>query len=212
MAELQLGYAEVKSPITGTVLSAPTSKGNIGHTEQPIAIVADLANLVVKLDVSEKYFTLFTQNKEKLFAYVKNTDGDANITRALVDSMSPYIQAQTKTFEVTFKLEEQAHSYNPGMFVEVDIVYDEYNDVFSLPLSVLKIDKSFYTFLQDENNAQENTMEGLVTWHNNSITVSDNNYFVVPPELQSEYFVISGQSTIFDGQRVRASIVQTIGQ
>ncbi|MGI5172342.1 efflux RND transporter periplasmic adaptor subunit [Treponema sp. OMZ 840] len=196
LALLQLEHTDIKAPISGTILNAPLSKGSLGNPQQPIALIADLNNLVVRLDIPEKYFNLFTGTQKNLIVYISKSKTAYNgkiRPNAQTDTVSPYIQANTKTFRTVFTLNEDMHDFMPGMFVYVHIIYDIKENVAALPLEVLKTDGSFYTY-SPENNT--------VSKHSLPITIKNDEYFMIPEELKHGWFVLSGQYNIFDGQTV----------
>lgn len=203
LAMLQLNHADIRSPVSGTVLNAPLSKGSTASPEQPAAVIADLRTLIVRVHVPEKYFGLFTENPENLSVYVERGLSAERLkngeilqpvrARATADTISPYIQADTKTFEAVFKLSEHTELFKPGMFTEVHIVYGEYKDVPALPLAVLKNDGSCYTY---------DPVSKSVSVRNFPVSVKDNEHFMVPEEFSREWFVLSGGYRVFDGQTV----------
>lgn len=197
LAILQMSYTEVTSPSTGTVLMAPLAKGSIGSTQQPLAIIADLSKQVVRLNVPEKYFDLFNQDKTKISAIIKRPglDGFSEDTSsvATIDTISPYIQPESKTFQVVFNLTNNLDLFRPGMYVDVIVNYAEYKNVPTLPLEVLKVDGSCYVY-NEENQSVE--------YKNFSTQIRDEKYFMIPEELANENFVINGQGFVFDGQKV----------
>ena len=197
LARIQLKQTEIHAPVSGTILKAPLAKGNTANPQQPAAVIADLSTLIVRVHVPEKYFALFSENPKKLSVYAERPkDGESSKpirAKAAIDTISPYIQADTKTFEAVFKLSEHTELFKPGMFIEVHIVYGEYKDVPSLPLEVLKNDGSCYTY---------NPATKSVTVRNFPVSVKDNLHFMVPEELAREWFVLSGSYRVFDGQSV----------
>ena len=197
LAILQMSYTEVTSPSTGTVLMAPLAKGSIGSTQQPLAIIADLSKQVVRLNVPEKYFDLFNQDKTKISAIIKRPglDGFSEDTSsvATIDTISPYIQPESKTFQVVFNLTNNLDLFRPGMYVDVIVNYAEYKNVPTLPLEVLKVDGSCYTYNEENQTVQYRSF---------STQIRDEKYFMIPEELANENFVINGQGFIFDGQKV----------
>jgi len=58
-------------PVAGTLLSIPSAAGNIASSSQPVAIMADLSQLVVKLHVPERYFDIISENAEHLSASIE---------------------------------------------------------------------------------------------------------------------------------------------
>ena len=198
LAILQMSYTEVTSPSTGTVLMAPLAKGSIGSTQQPAAIIADLSKQVVRLNVPEKYFDLFNQDKSKINAIIKRPGlegfSEDTICLAEIDTISPYIQPESKTFQVVFNLTNNLDLFRPGMYVDVIVNYAEYKNVPTLPLEVLKVDGSCYIY-----NEENSTVEHV----NFPTEVRDEKYFLIPTEFSNKDFVINGQGFVFDGQKVK---------
>ena len=203
LAKLQLGYTEVCSPISGTVLVADQAVGDIGNQQSPVAIVADLNNLVVRLKVPEKYFDLFVSEKENLSVKItrpaeKNLFEDA-VSPAIIENIAPYVSPQNKTFEVVCRLTQNSERFKPGMFVKVQIAYKTYENVPVIPLNAKKMDGSFY--LYDE---ETQTVHFQMPDEKTSISsVNDGINFIVDEQFADSYFVIDGQNFVFDGQKVR---------
>ena len=203
LAKLQLGYTEVCSPISGTVLVADQAVGDIGNQQSPVAIVADLNNLVVRLKVPEKYFDLFVSEKENLSVKItrpaeKNLFEDA-VSPAIIENIAPYVSPQNKTFEVVCRLTQNSERFKPGMFGKVQIAYKTYENVPVIPLNAKKMDGSFY--LYDEENQ---TVHFYMPDEKTSISsVNDGINFIVDEQFADSYFVIDGQNFVFDGQKVR---------
>lgn len=203
LAKLQLGYTEVCSPISGTVLVADQAVGDIGNQQSPVAIVADLNNLVVRLKVPEKYFDLFVSEKENLSVKItrpaeKNLFEDA-VSPAIIENIAPYVSPQNKTFEVVCRLTQNSERFKPGMFVKVQIAYKTYENVPVIPLNAKKMDGSFYIY--DE---ESQTVHFQMPDKQTSISsVNDGINFIVDEQFADSYFVIDGQNFVFDGQKVR---------
>lgn len=217
LAELQLGYATVTSPIQGTVLAAPMTEGSVANPQQPVAIVANLSDLVVRLNVPEKYFEQITLQKDNLKALISRPE-EQGITQkesafATVDTVAPYVDATSKTFEVVLKLTDVPETFKPGMYAKVDIIFSSYQQVPALPVSVLKLDGSCYVFSPDsygkpEIESNDKKIYGVVKHFLVEDVISDGKWFIVPEELSDNLFVVQGQNSIFDGQPVSATIAE----
>ena len=218
LAVLQLGYASVSSPVAGTVLAAPLSAGSVASSPQPVAVVADLSDLVVRLQVPEKYFTLFFQYRHQLKAQIIlpqdevriGVSQEEKVAQGRLDTMAPYIDGASKTFETVFQLEEGAQWFTPGMFVRVKIVFNSLENVLLLPITARKMDGNLY-FLEATDEAKadsEAALRGRIgSWnHHNSLT--DNQWIMVPEEFRTTLFVVEGQETVLAGQEVQASVVE----
>ena len=206
LAELQLGYALVTAPVDGTVIAAPNAVGSVAGAPNPVAIVADLDDLVVKLAVPEKYYPIFVNNKESIQARVVRPDydnlGGNNTCEAVIDTIAPYIDGASKTFEIIFKLENVPMDFKPGMFVQVQISFNSHENVPLIPLKALTSDGTIYTF-HNKGNGQ-----GLITGGVESVTldnvVTDKTWLMIPKELANNMFVVKGQSNILSGMQVNA--------
>ena len=198
LAKLQVDYTNVKASVSGTVLMADLAIGSIATQTQPVAVIADLDNQVVRLNVPEKYFDLFTLEKDNLLVSVirpaeENMYEDA-VTTATIQNIAPYISPQSKTFQVVCKLDNPGKRFRPGMFVNVKITYKNYVDVPVLPIQAQKIDGSLYIYHPETQ---------VVEYISPSEYATDNQFFIVPEKYKDSYFVVDGQHSLFDGQKVR---------
>ena len=198
LAKLQVDYTEVRAPVDGTILIADQAVGGVGTQTQPVAVLADLKNQVVRLKVPEKYFDLFNLERESLAVTVtrpaeENMYEDA-VTTATIENIAPYVSPDSKNFIVVCRLDEPGERFRPGMFVKVQVAYKTYNDVPLISLKARKMDGSFYVF--DETNSTVKFVEG-------QSFPNDEKDFIVPEEYRNSYIVMDGQNFVFDGQKVR---------
>ena len=198
LAMLQVDYTEVRAPVAGTILIADQAVGDIGSQTQPVAVLADLSNQVVRLKVPEKYFDLFTLERENLAVKVtrpaeKNMYEDA-VTTATIENIAPYVSPQSKNFVVVCHLDEPGERFRPGMFVKVQVAYKTYENVPLVSLKARKMDGSFYIY--DESDGTARFVEG-------QDFPNDGENFIVPEIYRDSYIVMDGQNFVFDGQKVR---------
>ncbi|MCQ2575744.1 MAG: efflux RND transporter periplasmic adaptor subunit [Treponema sp.] len=198
LANLQMNYTEVRAPVSGTVLIANQAVGGIGSTGTPMVVLADLTEQVVRLKVPEKYFDLFTLEKDKLEVKItrpaeKGMYEDA-VTTATIENIAPYVSPESKNFEVVCRLDEPGERFRPGMFVKVLVAYRTFTDVPVLPLKAKKLDGSFYLYHPEQESVEFVMPEN---------SVSDGENFIVDEKYADSWFVIDGQNFVFDGQKVR---------
>lgn len=204
LAVLQLGYASVSSPVAGTILAAPLSAGSVAAAPQPVAVVADLSDLVVRLHVPEKYFSLFTQNRHQLRATVIRPESEVSAA-AVLDTIAPYIDGASKTFETVFKLEGSPRDFSPGMFIRVEVVFASHQNVPLLPVTALTKEGGLYRFEAEEPLVEEGTADGVARLVSLGAPLSDSRWIVVPEEYSEEAFVVAGQGNVLSGQPVVGS-------
>lgn len=198
LANLQMNYTEVRAPVDGTILMANQAVGSIGNTGTPVAILADLSEQVVRLKVPEKYFDLFTLERDNLKVVItrpaeKGMYEDA-VTEAEIENIAQYVSPESKNFEVVCKLMEPGDRFRPGMFVKVQVAYRTYENVPVLPVKTKKLDGSFYLY-----NEENETVSFVMP----EATPSDGEYFIVDDQFADEWFVVDGQNFVFDGQKVK---------
>ncbi len=192
LAKVQLGYATVTAPKSGTILMADSAEGSIGTSTNPLFVIADLNSLQINLNVPEKYFDLINQNKDTIKAIVTRDGASAE---AKLDTIAPYVSPESKTFKVTLRLEGDVSMFRPGMYVDIDMVYNTYENALVLDQKTRNTDGSAYWY-----DPQTQTARYVVL----DVIAADNTRFVIDEKWASTLFIVDGQGTVLDGQRVNA--------
>lgn len=190
LANLQLSYADVKAPASGTVVMSKGSVGSVASNTDYLAIIADMDNLIVNLSVSASYYDIIMDNLENLEITV--TDNERNISSsASVVSVAPYIDPLSRSFNLRIKLDDPL-SFTLGSAVSVRLVYQRVGNVLTLPSSVLRLDGSLY-YVED---GHARYMEYTPLYENDELISA-------PAGMDDALFVIEGQNNLFDAQSVR---------
>ena len=190
LAMLQLGYANITAPVSGTILIADGAEGSVAVNTTYLFVIADLDKLEVNLNVPENYYSIISANIDNLVGKVTK-DGQTSFCE--VDSVAPYISPTSKTFEVKLKLTDNPSAFKPGMFVKVELIYNTMEDVYVLPTSVANTDGSVYTYDPQTGTAVYTELE---------MEHTDGKVFAVDGSCADMYFICEGQSMVLDGQRV----------
>ncbi len=193
LASLQLGYSTVLAPVTGTILTKNSSVGSLTGGQQPLAVMADLSSLVVKVEVPEMYYERFWNNPDDLRIEITSSKWDTPIEAVLLH-IDPFIQSESKTFTVEARLENGEELVRPGMAVAVSITYQEQEGVYRMDQSIRKSDGSWYIYHPETDCAEYVRMP---------VELEDEEFFKVPEAYQTSYFVVDGQHVLFDNQKVR---------
>ncbi len=192
LALLQKSYATVRSKSSGTVITTMSAKGSTAAQGQPLAVVADLNSLIVNLKIPEKYYSIIERNKADVTVLVRRPESD-EVCSALVGPVDPYVNPQSKTFNMECRLENAADVlFRPGMFVKVSLVYDTHQQVPAMPQSIRKTDGSFYV-LEDGKAVHCSLVP----------EIEDSEFFMIGQEFLEKDFIVEGQNSVFDGQTVR---------
>ena len=116
-------------------------------------------------------------------------NGEVSSSASLV-SIAPYINPTTKTFTVKVRIDDPS-LFTIGMYVKVNIAYASYDDVMTLPQSVRKADGSLY-YVED----------GCARYIAPFQSVEDDEYFMVPSGYEDKKFIVEGQNSVLDGEKV----------
>lgn len=133
IANLELSYADVKSPIDGVVASVPPKAGNFIQINTPIVRVVDISVLEATLNVPERELATMTTGLPVSLA-VDALPGKA--FRGVVERISPVVDAGSGTFRVIARFESDG-VLQAGMFGRISIDYDQRADALVVPRNAL---------------------------------------------------------------------------
>jgi membrane fusion protein (multidrug efflux system) len=193
LANLQLGYTTVKAPVTGTILMKKSSVGSLTGGQQPLAVMADLSTLVVKVEVPETYYEKFWNSIDVLHIGITNPSWNSPIN-ATLSHIDPFVKSESKTFTLEALLDNGEELVRPGMAVAVSITYQKQEGAYRMGQSIRKSDGSWYVYHPETNR---------VEYVRVPIQLEDEEFFKVPEAYQESYFVVDGQHILFDNQEVR---------
>ncbi len=195
LAQLQLDYASVTAHASGTILKTVSSQGSTAVKGTPIALIADISNLVVNLDLGEKYYALFTgENRDSIKITVTKPAGtysDEAVTTATIKAVSPYIDSSSRTFKLYLKL-DNPEEFRPGMYVKVSITVES-KEGWSIERKALKLDGSAYYVDEKTMTAQYIDL---------SDAFMNEDYVLLPEGYEDKAFILKGQSSLFSGENV----------
>jgi len=177
LAELQVSYTNVTAKTSGTILKTVASQGSTASKGTPIAIIADLSDLTVDLNLGEQYFALFSQayNNGNTSNYKITVTRPASqysqevSTTASIKAVSPYVDATSRNFKIYLKLDDPTF-FNPGMYVKVTIAIETQTG-YSIERKAMKLDGGAY-YVQVSND--NTTGIGSNTSTDNSSGSGDN--------------------------------------
>ena len=222
LAQLQLSYTNVKAKTSGTILKTLASQGGTAAKGSPIAVIANLEDLTVNLNLGEQYFGLFSNSSDTTNASTGNTKNDTSsgtasdytitVTRpagqysqetsttATIKAVSPYVDSSSHNFKLYLKLDDP-RAFNPGMYVKVTIAVETQTG-YSIERKAMKLDGSAYYVQKTNDTAADAKNECTAKSIGLSDAFATSEYVIVPDEYKDEMFIIKGQNDIFAGQPV----------
>lgn len=155
LAELDLKETTVKAPISGYIAERNAKVGNLTESFQRARMfhIVEQKQLYGIVHLPEKELAkVHEQQQAKLSLSALN---DQQIT-ALVERISPVIDAKTGTFKVTLRVPNEDNHLKAGMFADVKLNYDTHNNAILLPRrALLSIDNNQNVFVIKEGKASK---------------------------------------------------------
>ncbi|GAB1431679.1 efflux RND transporter periplasmic adaptor subunit [Spirochaetota bacterium] len=188
LARLQLDYATVRSPVDGVVLMKHLSAGSIAAPERPLVTIGDLKDLIVRARVPERYYENFSGNNRPSRITISRPGGKEY--PGTVRSVSPFVSAETKNFEVSVALNGNSEALRPGMFVAVEFELVRWPNAYSLPFEALGGGKLWWV--------EDGKANSLVFVPEKSSELA----FAVPAEWSDRDFIVEGQYFAREGSAV----------
>lgn len=182
------GYADVKAPLSGVVLTTLVKNGDMVEAGTPVAIIGDLNDLCVNVNVPEKYIADIKVG-QKAFVTHKNTKLQK---RGEVVLIEPYVNPISKTFKVKVQLDEGSEPWAiPGSAVDCSIVKSVYENAYTVPRSCLSGSDRLYI-----------VKNGMAVCLPETEFIGDENDVIVPSGEETSMFIIRGQNKVFSEETV----------
>lgn len=143
---------QVTAPAAGTILSTPPAVGSIITSEKRIVVMGNLSDLQIVSYVPERYYARL---KAGLKAVVKVEAFADRQFDAKVKEISPVIDEESRTCEVILSPAEKNPKIVAGMFAEVAIILESFENLYSVPEDcVLTKDGENFVYKVNENAAE----------------------------------------------------------
>ncbi len=136
----QYKVRNIVSTVSGTVLSVDAYVGQNVSSTTTVASVGNPSDLILKLNVPEKYLSTFSLGSE---AYFTTAAWPEKEFAATVSFIGNSVSTATRTVEVELTINEKDDRLMEGMFVKTRLVVEKQEDVFTVPT------QSISTYLSD---------------------------------------------------------------
>jgi RND family efflux transporter MFP subunit len=130
LAQLQVKYSQIRAPINGVISDRMIKVGNMISTDQEVFHITDFDPLLAVLNVPEHEMNKLQKGQSALIQ-VDAVSGETFEGRVL--RISPTVNPETGTFEVTVSIKDESRQLKPGMFGRVRIVYDTRQNALMVP-------------------------------------------------------------------------------
>jgi membrane fusion protein (multidrug efflux system) len=121
LANLDLQYTSIRSPINGVIAQRLIKRGNMILTNQAVFRVTGLNPLQAVLYVPEHQMGKMQVGQT---AHLRVDAVPDNVCTGRIERISPVVDPSTGTMKVTIEIDNAEHRLKPGMFTRIDVVYD----------------------------------------------------------------------------------------
>jgi membrane fusion protein (multidrug efflux system) len=192
-AERELGYTEVRAPISGTVTQRMVNLGDQVQIGDHLFEIIDFDSMGARIFVPEKHLGQLRQGLGARLS-AQATGGDDY--RGNVSRIAPIVDPKSGTVKVTIDVGGQ-QGLRPGMYVDVDLITATRANTVLVPKRavIYDNDQMFVFRLGDEKRVERIFIEAQL---------SDRNYVEPLEGLDAgDRIVVAGQAGLKDGALVR---------
>jgi len=192
LAELELGYTEIRAPIDGVVSQRFVKLGNTIEVNTPTFQITSLEPLVSYLHVPEREYRRIGigQNASIAVDALQGVRFEGTVVR-----VSPVVDPLTGTFKITIEVSDPSRRLKPGMFGRISIVYDKRENALKIPRSAIVQEAGEPSiFVIDDDTAHRRVV------HTGYVEAGQ--IEIVDGLSDGEQFVLVGQTGLREGSKV----------
>lgn len=201
-AELNLKHAQITAPFSGRIANLKTVEGEWVNAGTELFTLVDISKVKVEVDVLESEIGLVKEGRK---AAVRLSAYPDKVFEGEVTTISPIVDPEKKTCRVTIILDNPEEKLKPGMFAQVRIESQIFEDRLILPKDAVLI--------RDQRKLVFVVKDGLAKWSYVETGLSNENYVEILKGVQEGDSVItSGHYTLTHDAPVRVVQGKTVGE
>ena len=167
-AELDLGYTDIYSPITGRIGKATINEGNVVNPNSgTLVTVAQQDPIYVEIALSDKLLVdirrraMQLEENEKVIARLTLSDGKTYPYDGEFDFIDPMVSTETDTVTVRSVFKNPEGLLLPGQYVRVQIEPKNIPKVLAIPQSAVQRDKDgfFVMIVNDQQQVEQRRVD-----------------------------------------------------
>lgn len=193
LAQLNLGYTEIRAPIAGVVSARHIKVGNTINVNDRTFQITDLDPLIAEVHVPEREFAKL--RPEQAATIGVDALAGTNFVGS-VQRISPTLDPATGTFKVTIEVRDPRRELKPGMFARVGIVLERRSAALRIPRgAIVEAEGSPTVFVAKGDKAEQRSIKTGLT---NAGLIE-----VVDGLTGDERIVVVGQNGLKSGSAIR---------
>lgn len=195
LAKENLEYTDILAPISGVVSEKSIS---IGENVGPGAVLFTIVNtdiMYADSGVSEKDIAKIKEGQRVL---IKIDSLGKKIMEGKVETISPVINEQSKTYPIKVLIENTDNELKGGMFATIEIVVDSHKNALSVPKdAVFNENGDHYVFIEEGGKAEKRLVKLGFT--------KDDYYEILEGVQRGEKVIKSFNDKLKDGSSIKAN-------
>ncbi len=200
LAELDLKETQIVAPISGYIAKRYVKQGNLveQYERKTLFHIVDHQVLEGTVNLPEQELSKLQVNQQAKLKFTARPDQEVD---AYVIRISPIVDANTGTFAITLRVNNEQNHLKAGMFANVKLVYDVHQNTKLVPKkSVVSIDNKHTVYTVTENIVEKVDV---------AIGYQDEHFIEILSGLnQQQTVVITGQNNLKDQALVQ--IIESI--
>jgi multidrug efflux pump subunit AcrA (membrane-fusion protein) len=197
--DAQLGYATIRSPITGIVTDQFQYQGEFAAAGAKLVNIADISHVIVKAPFAD---TVASQLKVGDPATVLPTDTSSEELRGKISLLSRSSDAANRTVEVWVTLANEGGRLRANGAAQITVSANSKNDAIVVPASAVTLDAS------NANDGTVMVVDAQSVAHETKVTIgirTSDKMEITDGLKEGETVVIEGNFSLADGTKVEIS-------
>ena len=199
-AKLNLGYADIRSPIDGRLGAKLVDVGNLVHANDntPLVMIAELKPIFVSFTLPQETLDDIQENHKKAALVVRASSGDGKKELAqgkltLIDNM---IDQATGTIHLKARFDNDDERLWPGEFVNLRLILSTHKGVATVPQQTVQVGPNgYYAYVIKPDNTVERRVVEVASMQDGLAVINKG-------LAAGEKVVVDGQYRLTEGARV----------
>lgn len=195
LAKENLEYTDILASITGVISEKNITMGQSVGVGDVLFTIVDTDNMYAESGVSEKDVARIKVGQKAL---IEIDALDKKVLEGRVETISPVINEQSKTYPIKVLIKNTDNELKGGMFANVEIIVDTHRDVIAIPKdAVLNEGGKYYVFIEKDGKAEKRIVK---------LGYSNDDYYeILKGVKKGEKVINSFNDKIEDGSIVKSN-------
>jgi membrane fusion protein, multidrug efflux system len=202
-AKLNLGYADIRSPIDGRLGARLVDVGNLVHASDnaPLVMITELKPIFVSFTLPQETLDEIQENNKKapLVALAYNGDGKKELAQGKLTLIDNMIDQATGTIHLKARFDNDDERLWPGEFVNLRLILSTRKGVATVPQETVQVGPNgYYAYIIKPDNTVERRAVEVASMQDGLAVISKG-------LTVGENVVVDGQYRLTEGARVNPS-------